>query len=294
MPTCPQPASELVTRARIALGTLVEISLPRSEATPERFAAAFSVVDRIHALMSAHSADSDIARIAREAHRRAVTVDRDTFDVLRMARRLEDLSAGVFDVRVASALLPAQSPAVKPLGGSLVLERECRVRATSPVMLDLGGIAKGYAVDRAVAVLRATGASSGVVNAGGDLRIFGDEFWQYVHVRHPRRPTFAIALGEARQIAVATSGGYYGGTVVDPRNERLLRLKTSVTVASARCAVADALTKIVALAPARAPALLARFRAQAWIVLAHGTKIRVSTAGRVAANRLRPAARTAA
>ncbi|HTQ00266.1 MAG TPA: FAD:protein FMN transferase [Casimicrobiaceae bacterium] len=271
-------ASPLTARATIALGTLVEVALPHDEATESRFRAAFSIVSHVHARMSPHAVDGDVARIAHEAHRRAIRVDAHTYAVLELALAMSADSRGVFD---------PTTPQSRGRMQAIVLLPRLRVRASEAVSVDLGGIAKGYAVDCAVAALREAGASAGIVNAGGDLRVFGDSHWHAVRVRHPAKPTLTRPLCELRNQALATSAAYFGETAVDRRTRRTHRLRHSVTVVAPTCAVADALTKVVALAPADAPRLLERYNAQAIVLEANGE---AASAGAVAADRLRMAA----
>jgi FAD:protein FMN transferase len=264
MHSCRQ-ADHWITRAQVWLGTLVEVSLSDADATEACFAAAFAAVAHVHRKMSVHDSGSDLVRIARIAHLRAVTVDPDTHAVLILAQTLFYESRGAFDVTVAPVLarrglLPARAAARHADCGmeALHLERGCRVRATAPVSVDLGGIAKGYAVDRAVAAVRAMGARSGFINAGGDLRVFGTENWLPVRVRHPQMTALAVPLFDVREAAVATSADYFRRALVNPRTQRLQPLAGSVTVVAPSCALADAMTKIIALQPARASAILAR------------------------------------
>ncbi|HAT39056.1 FAD:protein FMN transferase [Polynucleobacter necessarius] len=79
------------------------------------------------------------------------------------------------------------------------------IELTRPVCLDLGGIAKGFAVNMAVRVLLSEGTLSGSVNAGGDLRVFGDHSL-LIQVRHPELPEEVIAVGALKDGAIATSG----------------------------------------------------------------------------------------
>lgn len=285
MPSSPA-AERWITRAQPWLGTLVEISLPAADATDARFAAAFAAVAHVHRKMSAHDPASDLARIARQAHRRAVTVDPETHAVLELAQALARESAGLFDVSVAPVfarrgLLPAHASgdgAACNRTRALRLEAGCRVRAAAPVALDLGGIAKGHAVDRAVAALRASGASVGLVNAGGDLRAFGSA-WMPVRVRHPSNPAVTVSLLEIREAAVATSANYFRGAValVDPRTRRVRGFGGSITVVADTCALADALTKVVALDRAAAAPILARHRAHAFHLDVRGGIVRART-----------------
>jgi len=265
-------------RAQVWLGTLVEIALPAAEATDARFAAAFAAIAHVHRKMSAHHPASDVARIARSAHRRAVHVDPDTYAVLELAQTLARETGDAFDVTVApvlvrSGLLPARAAGRGARCGrmhALRLKRGLRVGADAPLALDLGGIAKGYAVDRAVAALRAAGAPSGLVNAGGDLVAFGSENWMPIRVRHPRNPGLALRLFEVKDAAVATSADYFRHprNVLVARTGRARPFPGSITVIAPTCMLADALTKIVALEPARATAILARYGAQAFRLVA--------------------------
>ncbi len=213
----------------------------------------------MHSLMSAQDDESDLARINRLGHRQPVKVHRWTFAVLRLARAISEASEGAFDVTLGR--LGATYKDVHLLPGLLV-------RLRKPAKLDLGGIAKGYAVDRAARVLRALGAKSGCVNAGGDLRLFGPAA-QEVHVRLPRSPERCIRLASARDAAFATSAGYYLAEVLDPRTQRRLCLDSSVSVVARSCVIADALTKAVAAIGPR-PELLGRFGAKAYLLDATG------------------------
>lgn len=161
----------------------------------------------------------------------------------------------------------------------LRLEGRNRVRATAPIDIDLGGIAKGYAVDCAVNALRRAGARAGLVNAGGDLRVFGTGAWTPVRVRHPGDPAVAAPLFELQDAAVATSGDYFcdGGNLIDHRARRTRRYAGSVSVVAPSCMLADALTKIVVLAPARAPALLASYGAHAFCLHEVSGELRCAT-----------------
>jgi thiamine biosynthesis lipoprotein len=120
------------------------------------------------------------------------------------------------------------------------------------------GIAKGYAVDRAVDVLIQAGTETGSVNAGGDLRVWGAKS-EPVHVRDPRSPGCFIRIGEFRDAAVASSAG----PVVDPRTMTLLELAGGVTIIAEDCTTADTLTKPCRLDPARASLFAAQFGAKA-------------------------------
>ena len=146
------------------------------------------------------------------------------------------------------------------------------------VRIDLGGIAKGFAVDRAVDTLRARGVRCGLVNAGGDLAAFGPQP-QTVHVRDPRDPRRLMCAITLREEALATSGASFdplrsnepaGTAIIDPQAGAPVHAVRGATVRARTCMLADALTKTVMVAPASAPPLLSSFRASALIVMASG------------------------
>jgi thiamine biosynthesis lipoprotein len=242
----------MISRARPLLGTIVSI---RAEATEAALNAAFAKVRTIHELMSAHSGTSDVARIGREAHLRPVRVHRWTYRVLSCAKALSEASGGAFDVTLGRE--GASHADVSLLPGE-------RVRLKRRASLDLGGIAKGFAVDRAVAALRRCGARTGSVNAGGDLRVFG-AVPQTVRVRIPASPCMTLPLATQSEGAFATSAGYFGAGPIEIPSGRRACEDRSITVAAPSCMIADGLTKIVAAA-GPVPHLLGRFRARAYLI----------------------------
>ena len=271
-------------RARPLLGTVVAIRVDAT--TPDANAtidAAFAEIERVHRAMSFHDADSELSWLNREAARAAQPVGARLWRVLRAALALARASDGRFDPSVAARLVrsrhlpaPAHAPDPDPRATwrDIELLPQRRVRFRRALWLDLGGIAKGYAVDRAVAVLRTHGVHAGVVNAGGDLRVFGATE-ETVLVRDPRDPRQSRPLLQLREGAVATSAGYFsanaGGTaLVDPHTDARLGGDASVSVCAPRAIWADALTKVVLADPVAAVPLLRRLHAQAAVLDHHG------------------------
>ena len=197
-------------RARPLLGTLVEIRVrgPGAEGAIER---AFRDVERVHRAMSAQESTSDIARLR---SRRWAGLDPWTRRVLECADEIRLATDGLFDAECCD--------------------------------YSLDGIAKGFAVDRAVDRLLEAGMECGVVNAGGDLRVFGEAF-ESLHVRTPDAPDRLVRIGEIRDVAVATSASL---GVVHPRGATCGA--QGATVMAADCMTADALTKPCLLEPHRA------------------------------------------
>ena len=283
---------------RPLLGTLVEIrACGLASRVTDGIAAAFAAIERVQRLMSFHDAGSDVSRINAAPVGRKVAVDCETYGVLSYAHELWRRSGGAFDIAIAPSLVSAGFLPSPPFGGSfpeptsdddvesahfsdLELLPGRAVRWRKRGWIDLGGIAKGYAVDAAIEALRSHRVADAVVNAGGDLRCFGET--ASIHVRSPGRPTTAmLAVGALRDAAIATSAGYFSSSgrgecpidpIVDPRLGRCIAWAGSISVVAKQCMAADALTKVVRLAPSSAPALLDHYEAQAVVVDEFGVR----------------------
>jgi len=272
-----------IRRCRPLLGTFVEIAISGTNAASlERgINAAFAAIEKVHRLMSFHDPDSDVSRMNRDAFPESVIVHPWTWKVLETAQQFAQETNGVFDIAIARLLAsrgylpkPEYRPDNAATWRDIFLRKNCRVFFRRQLVVDLGGIAKGFAVDRAVAALKASGVKAGIVNAGGDLRVFGP-ISQLIHVRHPAKPAFAAGAVRLSERAMATSGVYFArrrhcGRYVSPLvngcSGRSTRDLISVSVAAAECMVADALTKIVFAVREQAAGLLARYRADALIL----------------------------
>jgi FAD:protein FMN transferase len=246
---------------RPMLGTFVEM---RVEGLRERDAliaidAAFAEVATIHRLMSFHELDSNLSCVHAAKVGTVVAVDPRTFEVIAFAKHVAAISDGCFDPTIAAhqvycgALPRPQSPFDPDLNATwsdIELLDGDHIRLQKPLWIDLGGIAKGYAVDRAIAILQSADATQICVNAGGDLRIVGERS-ETVQLRNANGTTgyHAVEIGDA---ALASS--------VDPTSLR------SASVVARECIIADALTKVVLYGNADiAQKTLAHFGAQACI-----------------------------
>jgi len=264
-------------RARPALGTLVEIRLRHAADRAPPLAAleaAFAAIAAVHQAMSVHEPDSTLAQLNRSAHQAPVHLDADTAAVLHCALALAQASEGAFDPTVggglqAWGLLPGTAP---PAGSSWRDLRWVDARTLAfarPLTLDLGGIAKGYAVDRAVAALHEAGVQEALVNAGGDLYALGR--WR-VAIRDPADPSLAWPL-DLEDAALATSCAATSRrgvqdrrvcALMDPHSGAALGHDDSVSVQAPTAMLADALTKVLLFAkPARAADVLRHYGAQA-------------------------------
>ena len=275
--------SDELRQARPLLGTIVELVVGGlgEKAARAAMAGAFAVIAEVQRRMSYHDPASGLSRINREAAREAVVVDEWTFAVLSAAAEMHRVSGGVFDVTVAPRLetlgfLPATGGCA---GGAnfqhVELNTDRTIRFHRPNMrIDLGGIAKGFAVDQAVATLRRSGVPRGLVNAGGDLRAFGGEPFP-VAIRHHENPHATLTTVALQNAALATSAHYFAdrivpgstaGPIIDPRTRVQARRIRSASVRAETAMLADALTKVVMLAGEAALPVLRHFRADAIFV----------------------------
>jgi FAD:protein FMN transferase len=281
-----------ICRAQPLLGTFVEIrSAGATRAATERaIDAAFAVIDKIHRLMSFHDPDSDVSRLNREACKRSVAVDPWTYQVLDAALVLHRRSRGVFDIAVAPALqrlgqLPRhQADAESALAASAtsdaieLLPRHHVRFHHSGVKIDLGGIAKGFAVDRAIDCLREHHQSYGLVNAGGDLATFGESA-EMIHIRDPHSPGSPLCQVAIANAALASSARLFNpmdsgdtlfSSTINPATQEPAAEIAGATVRAPSCMVADALTKIVMISGKHAAGILQTYQASALLVSAAG------------------------
>jgi thiamine biosynthesis lipoprotein len=252
--------------------------------------AAFGAVAEAHKLMSFHEAGSDVRCLNAEASRHPVRVHPWTFAVLQAAIDLHRRSTGIFDIAVAPvlqemALLPRAGAWRPPVGNpptseAIELLPGRRVRFTHPdTTIDLGGIAKGFAVDRAIDILRDHDMPGAMVSAGGDLAVLGACPCN-VDIRDPRDPSRLICRVDLSNGALASSGGRSdpfqsteatASAIIDPRNRSRARAISGATVRASCCMLADALTKVVMIAGRSAGGLLDHYDAGALIALDDGS-----------------------
>jgi thiamine biosynthesis lipoprotein len=233
--------------------------------------AVMAEMHRIDAAMSPYKPDSELSRINREAHRQAVPVSAELFGLLQRSLEFSRLSGGVFDVTYAAVghlydyrrgVVPsddevAGARAAVGYRGLLLDEQAGSVRfAKAGMRIDLGGFAKGHAVELGASVLRRFGIAHGIVSAGGDSRIVGDRRgrpWT-IGVRDPRRQGGVAAVLPLQDVAVSTSGDYEryceaDGVrhhhLIDPRSGRSPSLVRSVTVVAGDGLTSEALSKTV-------------------------------------------------
>ena len=242
------------------LGTFVEILISGDcgrEVLLEYSECAYAIIQDIHNKMSFHSKESELSKINKCAFKGPVKISKELSDVLRTGAKYSELSNGLFDMTVGYQLvqkgkLPDHGIACSTEATWQDIEIEDdEVFFRRPLMVDLGGIAKGYAVDLGFERIAREKSqkkriSKIVVNAGGDLRSWpwkGSE----VAIRIPKEPFTDTINVKMSNSAVATSGPYFGGSIV--ANKEIITNAPSVSVFCENCIDADALTKIYSIKP---------------------------------------------
>ena len=266
-----------MVRCQALLGTFVEISIDQKN--DEAVNTAFAKVRKVQSLMGFHHSLSELSQINRWAHQVSLKIHPWTAQVLVIAQEVHKQSNGLFNCGighrlVSAGLLPRHIDLSQyELGGieDIHFTYPQTLRASKPVCLDLGGIAKGFAVDKAVESLMADGIESGCVNAGGDLRVFGAA--RPIQIRNPITPNELIDIGSLQNGAIATSGLYFSNRdqeqshIINPfaqdESEAHINFSDSYSILANECVYADALTKVLALSTGHHHPCLDYFSAKA-------------------------------
>jgi len=278
-PRPPAPAPRLVERARVAMGSELRLTAWTADepGAQSAFDAVFDEFDRLESLMSTWRPGSDVERLNAAAGRQPVHVSSDVVEVLEIARQASEWTGGKFDVtfgalsglwkfdqdqdntipdmrdvRARLPLIDYRRLRIDASRGTAFLERE-------GMRVNLGGIGKGYAVDRGVAILRARGFHDFLIQAGGDLYAAGrhdGQPWR-LGVQDPRgKPGQAFARVAVSDATFSTSGDYERAFVkdgvryhhiIDPATGEPARGCRSTTIVTSRAVIADALSKTVFL-----------------------------------------------
>ena len=224
---CTALHAEWLSAEKTLMGTQVSVELwsDDHEAGLVAMDAAFTEVERLDLMMNPWNAASELARINREAGKHTVITTAEIVEVVDRALYYSRLSDGAFDISFASVgqyydYREGKSPDAIQVEQSKAdinfraIQLSVAARSISfdkpALQIDLGGIAKGYAVDRAIGILLSRGIISAVVAAGGDTRILGDlgDRPRTIGIRHPRKEDEFVVMIPLDNTAISTSGDY--------------------------------------------------------------------------------------
>jgi FAD:protein FMN transferase len=284
--SCQTFQPRMFSQSRFFLDTIIDVTVvSRSErAAAAAMQAAYAEIERLEALFSKYPSDSAIARINQQAGvAQAVHVGAEAAALIQRSLLYAEQTAGMFHPALGAVIdlwglggdherVPEPDELSQALQRidlrQVVVAAETAQLTQAGMALDLGGIAKGYAVDRAVAVMQDHGIRQALVNAGGDIRGLGTrpdgKPWR-IGIQHPRE-TGLLGVVEIRDAAIVTSGDYERGFIhdgvryhhlFDPRTGYPARDCQSVTILAPSTEAADAYaTAVFVLGPERGLALI--------------------------------------
>lgn len=255
--------------SKILMGTAVEIKVTAKNETAakESVYAAFNEIARIEDVFSVYKPYSEISMLNKTG---AENVPDEIIRLVKKSKYFSDISAGAFDITVLPVIklwkyygkigkMPPKQKveSVRKLVGwrnILIDEKNKKISFIKKRMeIDLGGIAKGYAVDCAVEVLKKNGIKTGMVNAGGDIRCFGNKTWR-IALQNPRNEKEYITVLKIKNKAVTTSGDYERyflldknriSHIINPLTGYSAEASISATVIAENATDADALATAV-------------------------------------------------
>jgi len=265
-------SSVVYQEGRLLMGTVVTLTIPSDDEELARSAAeqAFGAMEAVDQCMSLYREESELSRLNRSPARHAIPVTQALFTVIEAAIKYAELTSGAFDITVAPAVrawgfmsgewrvpTPEELERLRSIVGYRLIRLDRARRsvelACEGVEIDLGGIAKGYAIDAAREALEEAGLRDGMIDAGGDIYVMGgqpgQETWN-VGIRHPVDESRLLTVLRVTNRAVATSGnaarsfvrdGTLYGHILDPRTLLPTRGTLSVTVIAPSAMMADAL-----------------------------------------------------
>lgn len=273
------PDDVLVERAFYVMGTTLEFKLycRTREFCNEAIFDAYSEVKRLDDMLSNYKADSKLSEVNSRAGNGKIGVPPEFFELTERAVFFSNLTDGAFDITVGKLIdlwrnsqqkntMP-DAEAIKSTVSECtgfkkikLYSEDRKIDLKSPCLsIDFGGIGKGYAVDRALGILRGKGIESGIISFSGNIYAIGappgEKGWR-IAVKHPRRKEEELALVEISDMAVSTSGDYERyfeingrrfSHVIDPRTGLPVDNVPSVTVIAENATDADALSTAVSV-----------------------------------------------
>lgn len=291
------------------MGTIVEITVASDDKkrANEAIDAGFREIKRLEQLMSTYIPDSNLSRINDSAGVSPVKADREVLYLIKKGIELGDLTNGAFNIAVGPLVklwgIPDKRefiPSKKEIGLLLPVTDYHNIQIDEEkgevflkkkgMRIDLGGIAKGYAAERAIAILKEKGIDNAIVAVAGDVKAIGKrpdgKAW-HIGVKHPREKEKLLRTVDLSDMAVSTSGDYERffikdgilyHHILDPRTGEPARRSQSATVVASEGIVADALsTGVFVLGPEMGMELIERMPDVEGIIVDSTGKVFVSS-----------------
>jgi thiamine biosynthesis lipoprotein len=309
-PSAPAAAAALVERSRVSMGSAVRLAAWTGDepAALAGFESVFDEFDRLDTVMSVWKAGSEIQQLNEAAGEHPVPVSPEVLSVLRIARQVGDWTGGKFDVTFGAlsdlwkfdhdqdnrvpppVAVAARLPLVDYT--ALVLDRAAGT-AFLPrrgMRAHLGGIGKGYGVDRAATLLRSRGLTDFMIQSGGDMYVAGrrgDRPWR-IGIRDPRGSAeSSFAVLDVTEAAISTSGDYERffmadgrryHHIIDPDTGQPGHHNRAVTIVATESTLADALsTGVFLMAPEAGMSLIERLPDLEGVIVTAANEVLVSS-----------------
>lgn len=255
------------------MGTAISVELWHTDkkAAEANIQRVFDEMQRVDRLMSPYKKNSEVSLINTNATKYPVKISSELFNLIKKSINISKLSAGAFDITFASVgylydYRKKQNPTEKEILERLqsINYRNIKLDPNKQTLfftkentrIDLGGIAKGHAVDNAIKLLQQQGIKQAMVSAGGDTRIIGDKKGRpwYVGIRHPRSKNKSAVILPLSNTAISTSGDYERyfikdnvrhHHIINPRSGDSSREVRSVSILGSDSTTTDALSTTV-------------------------------------------------
>ena len=258
---------------RAIMGTAIHVELWHTdkEVAEKNIQRVFDEMHRIDLLMSPYKKDSEVSLINKDATKHPVKISSELFNLIKKSLNISKLSNGAFDITFASVgylydYRKRQNPTKEEINERLKSINYRNIKldnikqtifiTQANTRIDLGGIAKGHAVDNAIKLLQQHGIKQAMISAGGDTRIIGDKKGRpwYVGIRHPRNKNESAVVLPLSQTAISTSGDYERyfikdkvrhHHIINPSTGKSARKLRSVSIIGVDSTTTDALSTTV-------------------------------------------------
>lgn len=277
---------KLLKQTRMIMGTFAEVSVySRDEKTAGKaIEEALDEMERMDRIMSNYKNNTELSQLNRKAAKSPFPCQRELLDVIEQSQYYSELSDGAFDITIAPIValwgffnekghIPSDKEIERLLPAisykNIVIQKNNDPKKPSTVFLkntktqiDLGAIGKGYAVDKALEIIKKFGVSNACINLGGNIYVLGtpaDKTAWKIGIQHPRDKNEILGYLELKDEATATSGDYERffeingkrySHIIDPRTGRPISGTIAVTIVAPTGTKVDALsTSIFVLGP---------------------------------------------
>ncbi len=237
-----------ITQSQLLLGTTVSISVGAHDVVlaDKALIAAFGEIKRIENVMSYFKKDNLLNKLNSQASIKPVEISDELFYLIETCQKFSEFTGGAFDITATSL---DEADGYKQI--VLDIDKKTVFFKNKKARIDLGAAAKGYAVDRAITVLRSYGFNNALVNAGGDIYASGNYKggkWA-IGIRNPSKKDKIKDKIYLTNMAVATSGNYLRAHIIRTKDKNLKSNVVSATVIASSCLEADILATAVFVDP---------------------------------------------